>query len=146
MLDVKEYIAEREGMNIASTYLHRNLRSIRKASTEGSAAVCLVFARATQAETAIVLLSTLQNRRSECASQNALTTQRYRADHFSCTMLYSAVCNKFPGWVLPIGIAGTPVVNQALLFAGRHLGPDSALLLDELQLHSYSLAHEVRRK
>jgi hypothetical protein len=62
------------------------------------------------------------------------------------TMLYSAVCDKFLGWVLPLGIAGTPVVNQALLFAGRHLGPDSALLLDELQLHSYSLAHEVRRK
>jgi hypothetical protein len=40
--------------------------------------------------------------------------------------------------------AGTPVGNQALLFAGRHLGPDSALLLDELQLDSYSLAHEVR--
>lgn len=39
--------------------------------------------------------------------------------------------------------AGTPDSNQALLFAGRQLGPDAALLLDELQLDSYSLAHEV---
>jgi hypothetical protein len=39
--------------------------------------------------------------------------------------------------------AGTPISNQALLFAGRQLGPDTALLLDELQLDSYSLAHEV---
>lgn len=41
------------------------------------------------------------------------------------------------------GCTGTPVGNQALLFAGRHLGPDSALLLEELQLDSYSLGHEV---
>lgn len=47
-------------------------------------------------------------------------------------------------WNILVVLAGTPVGNQALLFAGRHLGPDSALLLEELQLDSYSLAHEVR--
>lgn len=39
--------------------------------------------------------------------------------------------------------AGVPAANQALLFAGRQLAPDSALLLTDLQLDKYSLAHEV---
>lgn len=51
-------------------------------------------------------------------------------------------CKQCPCIVLTAP-SGIPVSNQALLFAGRHLGPDSALLLDELQLDSYSLAHEV---
>lgn len=40
--------------------------------------------------------------------------------------------------------AGIPPANQALLFAGQVLGPDSALLLDELHLDSFSLSNEVR--
>lgn len=39
--------------------------------------------------------------------------------------------------------AGIPPGNQALLFAGRTLCPDSALLLDELQLDRFNLAQEA---
>jgi hypothetical protein len=39
--------------------------------------------------------------------------------------------------------AGTPASNQALLFAGRPLAPDAALLLPELRLDAFSMGHEV---
>jgi hypothetical protein len=36
-----------------------------------------------------------------------------------------------------------PASHQVLLFAGRQLAPDSALLLHDLHLDSFSLAQEV---
>lgn len=45
--------------------------------------------------------------------------------------------------MLSTSTAGVPADQQLLMFAGRQLFPDSALLLDHLALDTYSLAHEV---
>lgn len=39
--------------------------------------------------------------------------------------------------------SGVPADQQLLMFAGRQLFPDTALLLEHLALETYSLAHEV---